>query len=218
MQADPSAPAASQLRLVVGLGNPGRRYARTRHNIGFMVVDEVVRRAGESWLGDRSLNSEVARLGSLRLLKPQTYMNESGRAVAALSRFHQWQPPQLLVVYDDVSLPLGRLRLRASGSAGGHNGMRSIIQHLGSDGFPRLRVGIGEGRRSTGEGLTDHVLGDFTEAEEIDRSEAVDRAADAIETVLQRGWEAAMNEFNIPPARATPPPQSSGGRPAPGPA
>lgn len=207
MQADPSAPVASQLQLIVGLGNPGRRYARTRHNIGFMVVDEFARRAGEGWTGDRSLNSELARAGTVRLLKPLTYMNESGRPVGALCRFYQWQPSQLLVVYDDVSLPLGRLRLRAAGSAGGHNGMRSIIQHLGTDAFARLRVGIGDSRRSAGESLTGHVLGEFTEAEEIDRREAVERAADAIETILQRGWEAAMNQFNIAPA----------GQPAPAP-
>jgi len=215
MQAEPSAPVASQLQLVVGLGNPGRRYARPRHNIGFMVVEEFARRARGTWEGDRQLNSEVARVGLLRLLKPLTYMNESGRPVGALCRFHQWQPAQLLVVYDDVSLPLGRLRLRAAGSAGGHNGMRSIIQHLGSDAFPRLRVGIGDGRHSAGESLTGHVLGEFTEAEEIDRRDAVDRAADAIETVLRQGWDAAMNKFNIaPPRPVLPAPKVPGDRPA----
>ena len=200
MEPNPAPPVASALKLIVGLGNPGRRYADTRHNIGFMVADELAKRAGESWLGDRSLNSEVSRMGTVRLLKPLTFMNESGRAVGAMCRFYQWEPAQVLVIFDDISLPLGRLRLRASGSAGGHNGMRSIIQHLGSDAFPRLRLGIDDGRRSADDALTSHVLGEFTTKEEPERVIAVGRAADAVETLLQHGWEAAMNEFNKNPA------------------
>lgn len=206
MEPAPAAASDPAPQLIVGLGNPGRRYARTRHNIGFMVVDELVRRSGGTWSSDRSLNSEVGGLNGVRLLKPMTYMNESGRPVGAMCRFHRWTPAQVLVVYDDVSLPLGRLRLRASGSAGGHNGMRSIIQHLGSDAFPRLRIGIGDGRRSADEPLTSHVLGEFTTAEEPDRADAVNRAADAIETLLQQGWEAAMNRYNQASAAAGDPP------------
>jgi PTH1 family peptidyl-tRNA hydrolase len=183
--------------LVAGLGNPGRRYAGTRHNIGFAVAEEVARRAGGGFDLQRS-NALVCRLkpgaeGTV-LVKPLTMMNLSGQAVGELARFYRIDPPAILAVVDDVNLPLGRLRLRMGGSAGGHNGLKSLIEHLGTVEFPRLRVGVGRGdpRRD----LADHVLARFDPDEEDSVNEAVARAADAVETFLAEGILAAMNRFN----------------------
>jgi PTH1 family peptidyl-tRNA hydrolase len=183
--------------LVAGLGNPGRRYAGTRHNIGFAVAEEVARRAGRVFDQQRS-NALVCRLkpgaeGTV-LVKPLTMMNLSGQAVGELARFYRIDPPAILAVVDDVNLPLGRLRLRMGGSAGGHNGLKSLIEHLGTVEFPRLRVGVGRGdpRRD----LADHVLARFDPDEEDSVNEAVARAADAVETFLAEGILAAMNRFN----------------------
>jgi PTH1 family peptidyl-tRNA hydrolase len=185
------------VRIVVGLGNPGRRYEGTRHNIGFAVADEVARRHGLEFDSGRA-NTLTARRGrgpaSLLVVKPLTMMNLSGEAVAGVAGFYKIEPPAVLVVADDVNLPLGRLRLRARGTAGGHNGFRSIIECLGTGEFPRLRVGVGRGdpRR----GLADHVLARFDgdERDEVERTIA--RAADAVETFLAEGIEAAMNRYN----------------------
>lgn len=185
------------MTLVAGLGNPGRRYAGTRHNIGFAVADDVARRAGCGFDQQRS-NALVCRLkpgaeGTV-LVKPLTMMNLSGEAVGDLARFYKIDPPAILAVVDDVNLPLGRLRLRTGGSAGGHNGLKSLIEHLGTVEFPRLRVGVGRGdpRRD----LADHVLARFDPDEEDSVNEAVARAADAVETFLAEGILAAMNRFN----------------------
>lgn len=185
------------MRIVVGLGNPGRRYQGTRHNIGFAVADEVARRGQAVFESGRG-ETLTARIGrgpaALLVVKPLTMMNLSGEAVAAVAGFYKVDPSAMLVAADDVNLPLGRLRLRAGGTAGGHNGLKSIIGCLGTEEFPRLRVGVGRGdpRRD----LADHVLAVFDgdEREEVDR--AIARAADAVETFLAEGIEAAMNRYN----------------------
>ncbi len=185
------------MTLVVGLGNPGRRYAATRHNIGFAVADELARRAGVPFEHGRA-NALTARIGtgvsSVLVMKPLTMMNLSGEAVADVARFYRIDPAAILVVADDVNLPLGRLRLRARGSAGGHNGFRSIIALLGTEEFPRLRIGVGRGdpRRE----LADHVLARFDEDEAADVDTSVARAADAVECFTAEGIEAAINRHN----------------------
>lgn len=188
----------SDTYLVVGLGNPGPKYAGTRHNIGFVVVEELARRHGLSF-SQKQANAEVARgrIGGtpIILAKPLTYMNESGRAVQALARYYKVPANQVLVVYDDFALPLGKLRLREKGSAGGHNGLTSIIQHLGTQGFPRLRVGVDrpvQAQHST----VDWVLSRFTKEEQAVMQSTVPRAAEAIEAVLRDGIERAMNQYN----------------------
>ena len=192
------------MRLVVGLGNPGRRYHGTRHNIGFAVVDELARRA-EAVFDHGRANALTARVGrgasSVLLVKPLTMMNLSGEAVLGLVQFYKVDPPDLLVVADDVNLPLGRLRLRARGSAGGHNGFRSIIGLLGTEEFPRLRMGVGRGdpRRE----LADHVLARFDDDETAGVDESVARAADAVECFIAEGIEAAMNRYNRGEATAS---------------
>ena len=183
--------------IVVGLGNPGRRYQGTRHNIGFAVADEVARRRQavfDSGRGD-TLTARVGRgPDAVLVVKPLTMMNLSGEAVAAVAGFYKVDPAAILVAADDVNLPLGRLRLRARGSAGGHNGFKSIIGCLGTEDFPRLRVGVGRGdpRRD----LADHVLARFDDDERNEVEQAIARAADAVETFLAEGIEAAMNRHN----------------------
>lgn len=188
-----SAPAFP-IRLVVGLGNPGIQYQRTRHNLGFMTVDRVAERAGARFRASR-FQAEVAALpGGLTLMKPLTFMNRSGLAVGAWARYHRLRPEEVLVVCDDLDLPFGRLRLRAQGSGGGHNGLKSVIAELGSQSFPRLRIGIG---RPQGAGSTiEWVLSPFS-PEEADRlATLLDAAAWAVECVVRDGVEAAMNQVN----------------------
>jgi peptidyl-tRNA hydrolase len=179
-------------RLVAGLGNPGREYDRTRHNVGFLVADVLARRAGSAFTHETRWNADTAKAGSVTLMKPMTFMNLSGESVGAFSRFFKIEPSQVLVVLDDVALPFGRLRLRKSGSAGGHNGLDSVIEHLGSTGVPRLRVGIGGPRGS----LTGHVLGKFSAEEQEMLDRTVESAADAVEFAISGGIDAAMNRFN----------------------
>ncbi len=185
------------MKLVVGLGNPGRRYHATRHNIGFAVADALARRLETEFEHGRA-NALTARVGrgadALLVVKPLTMMNLSGEAVGGLAAFYKIDAADILVVADDVNLPLGRLRLRARGSAGGHNGFKSIIGTLGTDLFPRLRVGVGRGdvRRD----LADHVLAGFDDDERDEVTNAIARAADAVETFLAEGIEAAMNLYN----------------------
>ena len=135
--------AVSGLKLVVGLGNPGAKYERTRHNVGFEALDRLADGLGVRFEKESKWEGEVAKAGNVWLLKPQTFMNESGRSVGSLCRFYRWNPEQVLVVYDDVALPLGTMRFRMKGSHAGHNGVRSLIAHLGSEAFPRLKIGIG---------------------------------------------------------------------------
>jgi PTH1 family peptidyl-tRNA hydrolase len=184
-------------RLIVGLGNPGNSYQDTRHNIGFMVMDVLATRLGTAFQVEKRWESHVAKFTGGFLVKPQTYMNLSGRAVGSVGRFYKITPQETLVVFDDVDLPLGRLRLRASGSAAGHNGLKSLISTLGTDQFPRVKVGIGaDNGRPAGDRLVGHVLGKFSEEEKAAVAQAVDRAADAVMGTLKSGLGAAMNFFN----------------------
>jgi len=183
------------MKLVIGLGNPGRKYAGTRHNVGFDVLDLLAGRQRLEW---ESAPAEALiakwRAASVLLAKPLTFMNASGNATGELLRFFKIDSPDLLVVVDDVNLELGRLRARPSGSAGGHNGLKSIIAALGTDEFARLRVGVGRGdaRRD----LADHVLSTFDPDERIGVAEAVGRAADAAELFVAEGIAPVMNRFN----------------------
>ena len=185
------------MKLIVGLGNPGRRYRQTRHNVGWEVISRLARRARIA-VDEEDGFSDVGRgsIGGTRVIlaRPQTYVNVSGEAVRDLRRHHRLRPQDIVVVVDDLDLPLGRLRLRASGSAGGHNGLKSIIEALGTTEFPRLRVGIG--RPAEGVDPADHVLTRFTSDEQAVVHAALDRAAEAIETAIAEGIETAMNRFN----------------------
>lgn len=184
-------------KLVVGLGNPGKEYERTRHNIGFDIVDRfsqlnniaVTKRDCRAIVGD-------GRVGACRvfLMKPQTFMNLSGESIALFRRQKPLEPADILVVADDIALPTGKLRMRPGGSAGGHNGLKSIIAHLHTQEFPRLRIGVGAPRDSSVQ--IDFVLGRFSKAEQPIVDEAVDRSVAAIEAWLADGIEPAMNRFN----------------------
>jgi PTH1 family peptidyl-tRNA hydrolase len=191
MAANTSAP---NLRLIVGLGNPGREYVETRHNVGFMVLDRLAITAKAEFRPEKNWRSEFCRAGELFLAKPQTYMNLSGQAVRALSDFYKIAPEQALVVLDDMALPLGKLRLRPSGSAGGHNGLASVIEHLGTNSVPRLRVGIGD--KPQPGAATGHVLGRFTLEERPELEQCLTRAVEAIQHVQRHGLPAAMNIYN----------------------
>ena len=185
----------------MGLGNPGGRYAQSRHNAGFMVVDALAARAGASFRGGSGpyWGAEVRFAGTPVLLaKPKTYMNRSGIAARALLAQHELQPLQLLIVVDDVYLPFGRLRLRPGGSSGGHNGLASIEAELQTREVPRLRLGVGA--PAGAEELSDHVLADF-EADELEAlPELLERAVAAVELVVELGVEAARPRVNAPPA------------------
>jgi PTH1 family peptidyl-tRNA hydrolase len=182
------------MKAIVGLGNPGREYAGTRHNIGFDVVDEIARRWNAALRPWKSV-AEVAVVGTrgVVLVEPQTFMNASGEAVSRVVAFHKLEMADVLVIVDEVQLPLGQLRLRRSGSAGGHNGLKSVIQHVGTE-FPRLRIGIGRGDPKWD--LADHVLSRFAREEREVVNDAVSRAADAVELFVDQGLEAAMSRFN----------------------
>jgi PTH1 family peptidyl-tRNA hydrolase len=184
------------VKLVVGLGNPGNQYAETRHNIGWMVLDRVADRAGKSGRGrDRDASSVLEiRTGGLELVlaKPQTYMNDSGRAVRRLLQSYHVPLVDLLVVADDFALPYGKLRFREAGTHGGHNGLRSIIAELNSEKFSRLRVGIGE----PGRGAVDHVLSRFSTDERARIAILLDASAEAVETWARQGTSKAANRFN----------------------
>lgn len=187
-------------RLIVGLGNPGETYRDTRHNIGFMVLDEIARRMGAAFREEKRWTGLVAKFTGGYLLKPLTFMNDSGRSVQSVGHFYKASPAQTLVVYDDVDLPLGRLRFRTSGSAAGHNGIRSLISSLGSDEFPRLKVGISPADgRPAGERMVGHVLGKFSAEERPVLESVIQRAADAVLSAVDRGLETAMNVFNRQP-------------------
>jgi PTH1 family peptidyl-tRNA hydrolase len=182
--------------LVAGLGNPGREYAGHRHNVGQMVADELGRRHSASWKGKFSGRVADVRLDGHRvaLLKPETYMNESGRSVGAAVRFYKLPPESLLVVHDEIDFDPGRLQARLGGGLAGHNGLRSIAAHLGTADFLRLRVGVGRPARGDRRDPADYVLSNF---EPADDSEAlVARAADAVETIVREGLEAAQQGFN----------------------
>ena len=183
-------------QLIVGLGNPGAKYDGTRHNIGFVILDELARSFQISLLETKKFQGQFGE-GTiagrkLRLLKPTTYMNNSGQSIRAVLDWYKIDPGSVLVVYDDMDLPVGRLRLRLSGSAGGQNGMKSAISHLGTQTFPRLRVGIG----SKDQDAIAHVLGSFAPAEKVLIKEVTQLSVSAIEVSLRDGVEKAMNLFN----------------------
>lgn len=185
--------------LVAGLGNPGREYADTRHNVGFMVAHELARRHGASFRSKFSGELADLRLGGrVALLKPQTFMNESGRSVGAAVRFFKVPPEALLVVHDEVDLDPGRLQARLGGGLAGHNGLRSVAQHVGTGDFLRLRVGVGRPERGDRRPVADFVLSPFPP--DLDVEGLVARAADAVELVATEGLEAAQRRFNERPA------------------
>jgi peptidyl-tRNA hydrolase, PTH1 family len=182
--------------LVVGLGNPGREYANNRHNVGAMVIDELARRRGASFRGKYSGQFAEARFGDARvaLLKPETYMNDSGRAVAPAARFYKLDPAHVLVVHDEGDFEHGRIQVRLGGGLAGHNGLRSVAQQLGTQEFARVRIGVGRPERGDPRDLADYVLSDF---EPYDNADAVvSRAADAVETIVTDGIEAAQRMFH----------------------
>lgn len=201
---DSSAKALVIPQLIVGLGNPGSKYEQTRHNIGFMVVDALAR----SWQANLSENRKFQGIwgeaqgpggARVRLLKPQTYMNNSGQSIRAVIDWFKLSPGAVLVVYDEMDLPVGKLRMRLSGSAGGHNGMKSAIAHLGTQDFPRLRLGIGNPKLAKSGSQSDtvsHVLGAFSGVEAQLLPGVIQLAVEAIELSLKQGVEKAMSLYN----------------------
>ena len=187
------------LYLVAGLGNPGAEYAFTRHNAGFLAVDAFAAKCGADWKPERSYRSDLCRVavGSVKavLCKPRTFMNRSGDAIASLAGFYKVPPPRILVLVDDADLPFGQIRLRGSGSSGGHHGLESIENQLGSRDFARLRIGIGRTERGLRE-ITGHVLGRFGPEEQELLGRVLDRAAAQVECYLTEGLEKAMCQFN----------------------
>ena len=182
------------IRIIVGLGNPGRDYAETRHNVGFMVLDRLARRFGAEWKPDKARKGELAAGPGVLLIKPQTFMNCSGECVGPIMRYYKFEPEQVLVIYDDISFPVGTMKLRSSGSAGGHNGMKSLIAHLGGEKFPRIRVGIGvPGQKE----MVGHVLGKFAPDERPLLEECLAKAEEATAMMIREGFQAAANKFNV---------------------
>jgi PTH1 family peptidyl-tRNA hydrolase len=184
------------IRLVAGLGNPGPEYAATRHNIGFMVVDQLAAQFGSSWEKSVPQSREdalSAKCGAVLMVKPVSFMNRSGYPLFAVAQFYKVEPEQILVVLDDFALPLGRLRLRSRGGAGGHNGLESVIMQFGTEEIPRLRIGIGEAPR---EGSVDYVLSRFSDEEKPLVRATIGRAVDAVKCAIDNGLISAMNFFN----------------------
>lgn len=183
------------MKLIVGLGNPGRDYSATRHNVGFEVVDTLAKRCHTRILKrmGRALTARTTIAGQeVIFAKPQTFMNLSGEAVAYIARREKIEPSEILIISDDLNLPLGKIRIRKGGSAGGQKGMRSIISHLGTEEFPRLRIGIGSARGDA----VDHVLSRFRRQEIPIIRETIQAAADAVEMIVAEGIETAMNKYN----------------------
>jgi PTH1 family peptidyl-tRNA hydrolase len=187
------------LHLIVGLGNPGADYARTRHNAGFLVVEDLARRGGATWNLEKKFNTRLAKLNladrKVLLAEPQTFMNASGEALGALLNFYRVPNSQLLVIVDDADLPFGEIRLRAKGSSGGHHGLESIEQHVGSRDYARLKIGIGRTRDGRRE-ITSYVLGKFSAGEKLLLEKVLQRAADQAECWATDGIQKAMNRFN----------------------
>ena len=184
------------IRLIAGLGNPGSEYAATRHNIGFMVVDQLAAQFGSTW--EKSVpqareDALSAKCGAVLLIKPMSFMNRSGYPLFAVAQFYKIEPQQILIILDDLALPLGRLRLRARGGPGGHNGLESIIVQFGTEEIPRLRVGIGQAPR---EGYADYVLSRFFDEEKPLVRSTIGRAVDAVKCAIDNGLVSAMNTFN----------------------
>jgi PTH1 family peptidyl-tRNA hydrolase len=199
--------------LIVGLGNPGRQYEDTRHNIGFMVLDRLAAASAVNFQSTPKWQSHLAKLpddGTL-LVKPQTFMNLSGRAIRQILAFHKWAPERMLVIYDDAALPLGTLRFREKGSAGGHNGIKSMIEHLGTDAFPRLKIGIGQSHPGN---MVGHVLGKFSPDEHALLENMLATALEAVQLARSQGIAPAANQFHT---RNNPPQSHSDESQIPGP-
>jgi PTH1 family peptidyl-tRNA hydrolase len=182
-----------EIRLVAGLGNPGPEYAVTRHNIGFMVVDQIAAQFGSTWERSNKWDALLAKCGDVFLAKPMSYMNRSGYPLLAIAQFYKIEAPEILVVLDDMALPLGRLRLRASGGSGGHNGLESAIMQFGTEEIPRLRVGIGAAPLA---GSIDYVLSRFFDEEKAMVRSTIDRAVEAVKCAIDNDLVSAMNVFN----------------------
>ncbi|MGN0243348.1 MAG: aminoacyl-tRNA hydrolase [Lachnospiraceae bacterium] len=185
------------MKLIVGLGNPGMQYETTRHNVGFMTIDKI----SEAFLIPVGTKKHKALVGkgmigseTVILAKPQTFMNNSGESVRAITDFYHINPEDVIVIFDDISLDVGQLRIRAKGSAGGHNGVKSIISHLGTEAFPRVKVGVGA--KPPWQDLAAYVLGRFPKEEMAVMDEATNRACEAVYAMLHDGMQAAMNEYN----------------------
>jgi peptidyl-tRNA hydrolase, PTH1 family len=181
------------IRLIAGLGNPGAEYVGTRHNIGFMVVDQFAAQFGSTWEKSAKWDALTAKCGDVLLAKPLSFMNRSGHPLCALAQFYKIAPEEILVVLDDFALSLGRLRIRLEGGTGGHNGLESIIVQFGSDQIPRLRIGIGAVPE---QGATDYVLGRFFDEEKPLVRSTIDRAVEAVKCAIDNGVLSAMNLFN----------------------
>jgi PTH1 family peptidyl-tRNA hydrolase len=192
-----SSPLPPRPQLIVGLGNPGSKYDRTRHNIGFDVVDSAARYWQIPCAPHRKFQGDFGEGGvhghKLGLLKPSTYMNNSGQAIRAVVDWYKLSPAAVLVIYDDMDLPLGRLRLRFKGSAGGHNGMKSTIAHLGTSDFPRLRLGIGSPTGDRKSETVSHVLSKFAPEELEPVQNAIDQSLRLLDSILTKGWEMSLN-------------------------
>jgi peptidyl-tRNA hydrolase, PTH1 family len=184
-----------QIRLAAGLGNPGSQYAVTRHNIGFMVVDQFVAQFGGTWQRSTKWDALSVKCGTALFVKPLSFMNRSGYPLLAIAQFYKIEPDEILVVLDDFSLPLGRLRLRLGGGSGGHNGLESIIAQFGTEQIPRLRIGIGAAPR---EASVDYVLSRFFEEEKPIVRSTIDRAVEAVKCAIDKDTISAMNIFNKP--------------------
>jgi PTH1 family peptidyl-tRNA hydrolase len=186
------------MHLIVGLGNPGAEYARTRHNAGFMLVERLAEQWKSGWANERKFVSRIAKAehggGKVLLCEPQTFMNLSGEAVGALVKYYQLPLEKILIVVDDADLPLGEIRLRPGGGSGGHHGLESVAQHLGSTEYARLRIGIG--RKDEARQITGHVLGKFAAEENAVLEKVLERASGQIECWLSAGLPKAMSQFN----------------------
>jgi len=186
------------VKVIVGRGNPGKKYEGTPHNIGFAAVEQLARRSECKFRKSLRFNAEIAKahLGAeaVLLVKPQTYMNRSGDAVGSLLRYHKVSPADLIVLLDDVELEVGRIRIRPQGSSGGHNGLSSVVDHVGTSKFVRIRIGVGRGVGN--EDLISHVLKPFPAAKRERVDEMTDRAADAVYAILESGVDSAMNRYN----------------------
>jgi peptidyl-tRNA hydrolase, PTH1 family len=182
-----------RIRCVAGLGNPGPEYTGTRHNIGFMVIDQLAAQLGLAWEKSTRWDALTSKHGDLILAKPVSFMNRSGYPLVAIAQFFKMAPSEILVVLDDLALPLGRIRIRAGGGTGGHNGLDSVIMQFGTEEIPRLRIGIGAAPTA---GSVDYVLGRFFEEERELVNSAIDRSIQAIKCAVDNGVVAAMNTFN----------------------
>lgn len=185
------------MKLIVGLGNPGREYARTKHNAGWLLVDALAERLGAGeWRGSEKGLAAEARIGAEKVLlvKPQTYMNNSGECAGPLMRWYGLEPEDVIAAHDDMDLPPGMVRIRRKGSAGGHNGIKSLIAHIGSENFGRVRIGVG--RPLPGQSVIKHVLAPFSEEDLPKIRAAVEYLLPAVECIVSEGYDAAMNKYN----------------------